>query len=110
MEPKAEAKYLRMSPRKVRLTVDLVRGKQVEEALTLLAHNQKAGAKLVSKVVQSALANARQDKSIDVDTLYIKKIFINQGPTLKRFRPRPMGRAGRIRKRTTHVTVELSER
>jgi large subunit ribosomal protein L22 len=110
MTPKAEAKYLRMSPRKVRLSADLVRGKQVEEALTLLAHYQKAGAKLVSKVVQSALANARQDKSIDVDTLYIKKIFINQGPTLKRFRARPMGRAGRIRKRTTHVTVELSER
>ena len=110
MEPKAKAKYLRMSPRKVRLTADLVRGKQVEEALTLLAHHEKAGAKLVSKVVQSALANARQDKSIDVDTLYIKKIFVNQGPTLKRFRARPMGRAGRIRKRTTHVTVELSER
>lgn len=110
MTPKAEAKYLRMSPRKVRLSADLVRGKQVEEALTLLAHDQKTGAKLVSKVVQSALANARQDKSIDVDTLYIKKIFINQGPTLKRFRARPMGRAGRIRKRTTHVTVELSER
>jgi large subunit ribosomal protein L22 len=110
MGPKAEAKYLRMSPRKVRLSADLVRGKKVEEALTLLAHNQKAGGKLVSKVVQCALANARQDKSIDVDTLYIKKIFINQGPTLKRFRARPMGRAGRIRKRTTHVTVELSER
>ena len=110
MAPKAEAKYLRISPRKMRLSADLIRGKQVEEALTLLAHNQKAGAKLVSKVVQSALANARQDKSIDVDTLYIKRIFVNQGTTLKRFRVRPMGRAGRIRKRTTHVTVELSER
>jgi large subunit ribosomal protein L22 len=109
MEAQAVAKYLRISPRKVRLNADLVRGKRVEEALNLLAHTSKAGAKAVSKVVQSALANARQDKSIDVDTLWVKTIFVNQGPTLKRFRPKPMGRAGRIRKRTCHITVVLSE-
>jgi large subunit ribosomal protein L22 len=77
--------------------------------LNLLTHTPKAGAKVVSKVVQSALANAGQDKSIDVDTLFVKSIFVNQGPTLKRFRPKPMGRAGKIRKRTCHITVVLSE-
>ncbi len=109
MEARAIAKYLRVSPRKVRLNADLIRGRRVEEAINLLAHTPKAGAKLVSKVVQSALANARQDKSIDVDTLFVKTIYVNQGPTLKRFRPKPMGRAGKIRKRTCHVTVVLSE-
>jgi len=109
MEAHAIAKYLRVSPRKVRLSADLIRGKRVEEAINLLSHTPKAGAKLISKVVQSALANARQDKSIDVDTLFVKTIYVNQGPTLKRFRPKPMGRAGKIRKRTCHVTVVLSE-
>ena len=109
MEARAIAKYLRISPRKVRLNADLIRGKRVEEALNLLSHTPKAGAKFVSKVVQSALANAGQDKSIDVDTLFVKTIFVNQGPTLKRFQPKPMGRAGRIRKRTCHITVVLSE-
>ena len=109
METQAIAKYLRVSPRKVRLSADLVRGKRVEEALNILSSTPKEGAKIVSKVVRSALANAGQNKSIDVDTLFIKTIFVNQGPTLKRFRPKPMGRAGRIRKRTCHVTVVLSE-
>jgi large subunit ribosomal protein L22 len=110
MEAQAVAKYLRLSPRKVRLSADLIRGKQVEEALNILSLTPKFGAKVVSKVVHSALANARQNKSIDVDTLFVKTIFVNPGPTLKRFRARPMGRAGRIRKRTCHVTVVLSER
>jgi len=109
MEARAIAKYLRISPRKVRLNADLIRGKKVEDAINLLSLTPKAGAKVVSKVVQSALANARQDKSIDVDTLFVKTIYVNQGPTLKRFRPKPMGRAGRIRARTCHVTVVLSE-
>ena len=110
METQAVGKYLRLSPRKVRLSADLIRGKQVEEALNLLSHTPKSGAKVLSKVVRSALANAGQNKSIDVDTLFIKTIFVNQGPTLKRFRARPMGRASRIRKRTCHITVVLSER
>ncbi len=109
MEARAISKYLRISPRKVRLNADLIRGKRVEEAINLLSHTPKAGARVVSKVVQSALANARQDRSIDVDTLFVKTIYVNQGPTLKRFRPKPMGRAGKIRKRTCHVTVVLSE-
>jgi len=110
MEAQAVAKYLRLSPRKVRLSADLIRGKQVEEALSILSHIPKAAAKVISKVVRSALANATQNQRIDVDTLFVKTIFVNQGPTLKRFRARPMGRAGRIRKRTSHITVVLSER
>jgi large subunit ribosomal protein L22 len=110
MEAQAVAKYLRLSPRKARLSADLIRGKQVETALNILTQTPKFGARAISKVVHSALANARQNKSIDVDTLFVKTIFINQGPTLKRFRPRPMGRAGKIRKRTCHITVVLSER
>ena len=109
MEARAVAKYLRISPRKTRLCADLIRGKRAEEAVNILSHTPKAGAKLISKVVQSALANARQVKSIDVDTLCVKTVFVNQGPTLKRWQPKPMGRAGRIRKRTCHVTVVLSE-
>jgi large subunit ribosomal protein L22 len=109
MEARAIAKYLRISPRKTRLCADLIRGKRAEEAVNILGHTPKAGARMISKVVQSALANARQDKSIDVDTLYVKTVFVNQGPTLKRWQPKPMGRAGRVRKRTCHVTVVLSE-
>ena len=109
MEARAIAKYLRISPRKTRLCADLIRGKRAGEAVNILSHTPKAGARMISKVVQSALANARQDKSIDVDTLYVKTVFVNQGPTLKRWQPKPMGRAGRIRKRTCHVTVVLSE-
>jgi len=109
MEVRAVGKYLRLSPQKTRLNADLVRGKKVENALNILAHTPKVGAKAVSKVVRSALANAQQNKSIDIDTLFIKTIFVNQGPTLKRFRARPMGRAGRIRKRSCHITVVLSE-
>ena len=109
MEARAIAKYLRISPRKTRLCADLIRGKRVEEAVNILSHTPKGGAKMIFKVVQSALANARQDRSIDVDTLYVKTVYVNQGPTLKRWQPKPMGRAGRIRKRTCHVTVVLSE-
>ena len=109
MESRAVAKFLRLSARKARLSADLIRGKQVEEALNILSHTPKFGARVISKVVHSALANARQNKSIDVDTLFVKTVFVNQGPTLKRFQPKPMGRAGRIRKRTSHITVVLSE-
>jgi len=110
VETQAVAKYLRLSARKARLSADLIRGKRVEEALNILSFTPKAASKVVSKVVHSALSNARQNKSIDVDTLFVKTVFVNQGPTFKRFRPKPMGRAGRIRKRTCHITVVLSER
>lgn len=109
MEAQAVAKYLRMSPRKARYSADLIRGKGVGEALNILKQTPKRGASAIAKVVQSALANARQKRTMDVDTLFIKRIFVNQGPTLKRWRAKPMGRAGRIRKRTCHITVVLSE-
>jgi large subunit ribosomal protein L22 len=110
MEVKAVAKYIRVSPRKIRLLMDEIRGKKVEEALNLLTFAPQKGAPILRKVVNSALANAGQYPDIDVDSLFIKRVFANEGPTLKRFRPRAMGRATRIRKRSCHLTVILGER
>lgn len=109
MEAKAVAKYVRMSPQKAQLVVDMVRGKKVEEALSILALSQKKPAKLVAKAVRSAVANASQLSKVDVDSLFIKRITVDEGPMLKRWRPRAMGRATRIRKRTSHITVILDE-
>jgi large subunit ribosomal protein L22 len=110
VEVQAKARFIRISPRKARLTADLVRGKKVQEALTDLALSQKAGSAIVTKVLKSAVANADQLGNIDIDSLFVKRIFVDQGPTMKRFRPRAMGRATRIRKRTSHITVILDER
>jgi len=110
MEVKAVAKYIRVSPRKIRLLMDEIRGKKVEEALNLLIFAPQKGAPILRKVVNSALANAGQYPDIDVDSLFIRRVFANEGPTLKRFRPRAMGRATRIRKRSCHLTVILDER
>ena len=110
MEVKAVAKYIRVSPRKVRLVMDEIRGKKVEEALNLLTFAPQKGARILRKLVNSALANAGQYPDIDVDSLFIKRVFADEGPTLKRFRPRAMGRATRIRKRSCHLTVILDER
>ncbi len=109
MAVQAVAKYLRVSPTKVRPVVDLIRGKKVEEALHILRFTKKAAAKPVSKVVNSAVANAKQRGDIDVDTLFVKTILVDQGPVLRRFRPAPMGRAHPIRKRTSHIKVVLEE-
>ncbi|MBN2125367.1 MAG: 50S ribosomal protein L22 [Deltaproteobacteria bacterium] len=109
MEVKAAAKYVRISPRKARLIMDQIRGKRVEEALNTLAFSPQKGAFLVKKLIHSAVANAEGASNIDVDTLYVKRVFADEGPTLKRFRPRAMGRATRIRKRTSHLTVVLDE-
>lgn len=109
MESKSVAKFIRISPQKARLVADLLRGKNVDLALNTLRFMPKKGARILRKVVESAVANANQNQSIDVDTLYIKKIFIDGGPMLKRIRPRPMGRANRILKRTSHITVILDE-
>lgn len=109
METKAVAKYIRISPQKARLVADVVRGKDVDEAITTLKFMPKKGARILCKVIESAVANADQNESIDVDTLYIKSIQINGGPMLKRFRPRAMGRATRILKRTSHITVIVDE-
>jgi len=110
MEVKAVAKYIRVSPRKIRLLMDEIRGKNVEEVLNLLTFAPQKGAPILRKVVNSALANAGQYPDIDVDSLFIRRVFANEGPTLKRFRPRAMGRATRIRKRSCHLTVILDER
>jgi len=110
METKAEAKFVRISPRKIRLVMDQVRGKRVEEALGLLSFAPQKGARILKKLLDSAVANAEQNSGIDVDTLYVKKVYANEGPTLKRFRPRALGRATRIRKRTSHLTVILESK
>ena len=102
-------RFVRISPRKARLVVDLVRGKKVEDALNILNFTQKRAAKTVHKLVKSALANVEARGDVDVDGLYIKRIFVDQGPTLKRFMPRAMGRATPILKRTSHITVVLDE-
>jgi len=110
MEVKAQARFLRISPRKARLAVDAVRGKRVEEALNILRFASQRSAKVLTKVVRSAVSSAEQNPGIDVDTLYIKKAFVDPGPSLKRWTPRAMGRATRILKRTSHITVVLDEK
>ncbi|MFO7461602.1 MAG: 50S ribosomal protein L22 [Desulfatiglandales bacterium] len=109
MEARAVARYVRISPQKAGLIMDEVRGKRVEEALRVLSFSPKKGAQLLKKLIDSAVANAGANKEIDVDTLFIKRLYADQGPVMKRFRPRAMGRATRIRKRTSHLTVILDE-
>jgi len=110
MEAKAVAKYIRISPRKARIVAKNIKGLTVENALAQLRYTPKKAATIVQKVLNSALANAEQNSEIDVDTLYVKNIYVDEGPTAKRWRPRAMGRATRIRKRTSHVTVILDEK
>ncbi|MFB0565149.1 MAG: 50S ribosomal protein L22 [Candidatus Aminicenantaceae bacterium] len=109
---KATAKYVRISPQKCRLVADLIRERFVGEALTILRFSSKKKASaVVGKVLQSAIANAQQKvPNIDVDNLYISRIFVNQGPQWKRFRAAPMGRAHRILKKTSHIHVFLEEK
>lgn len=107
MEARARARFVRISPRKTRIVVDMVRGKNAENALNILALSPKKAARIVTKLLKSAIANASRDGTIDVDSLFIKTIFVDQGPTLKRFRARAMGRGTRILKRTSHLTVIL---
>ena len=109
METKAVGKYIRISPQKARLVADTVRGMNADQAITSLKFMPKKGAKILRKVIESAVANATQDDQVDVDNLFIKKITIDGGPSLKRIRPRAMGRATRIIKRTSHITVILDE-
>ena len=109
MEIRAVTRYVRIAPRKARLVTELIKGKPVEEALTILRFVPKKAARLVDKTLRSAVANAEQNPNIDVDTLYIKRIFVDGGPTMKRWRARAMGRATKIIKRTSHITVILDE-
>jgi large subunit ribosomal protein L22 len=108
MEAKAVAKHVRISPMKVRKILGSVKGKPVEVGLNKLKFMPQKAAGLVEKVVRSAVANADQNESIDVDTLIIQNIFVDQGPSLKRFRARARGRGSRILKKTSHITVILA--
>ena len=111
MKVKAAAKYLPTTSRKAKLVVDLVRGKNLEDALNILKFTPRAASGLVERLLRSALANAKQNSEIkDIDKLYISEIYATQGPTLKRFQPRARGRAFRIKKRTSHISVVLEEK
>ena len=110
MEAKAIAKYVRMSPIKLKPVTDLVRGKDLSEALTILKFTPGKGSQIVEKVVKSAAANAENNMNMDVKKLYVSEVYANQGPTLKRFMPRAQGRATGIRKRTSHIGVVVRER
>jgi large subunit ribosomal protein L22 len=111
MQSKAIVRYVRITPRKVRLVSDLVRGKSVNEALTILKFcPRKRTAKTISTLVESAVANAEQQGRIDVDNLFVKSLLVDQGPTLKRFTSRAKGQGMRILKKTSHVSVVLEER
>lgn len=109
MEARAVGKYIRISPQKARLVADVVRGMDVDQAITKLKFMPKKAAGILKQVIESAVANATQDDQVDVDNLFVKKIFIDGGPSLKRIRPRAMGRATGIIKRTSHITVILDE-
>ena len=104
---KAVAKYVRIAPRKARLVADEVRGKSYPEAVSLLRFTNKRAAKILGDVLNSAAANAEHNADADPDELRVKTVKVDEGPTIKRYRPRAMGRATMIRKRTSHITVEL---
>ncbi len=111
MESKAIARYIRITPRKVRLVSDLVRGKSINEALTILKFStRKRTAKTLSTLLESAVANAEQKGRIDVDNLFVKTLLVDQGPTLKRFTSRAKGQGMKIMKKTSHISVVLEER
>lgn len=109
MEARAVTKYIRMSPQKVRLVADLVRGKNIREAEKILIFTRKYAAGAIGKVLKSAVANAKQNPNIDDTILYVKSIFVDQGPSLKRWRARAQGRAAAIKKRMSHITIILDE-
>ena len=111
MESIARLRYLQASPQKVRLVADLIRGKNVQEAVNILQLTKKSAARHVGKCLKSAIANAEhRDEAVDVDQLYVKEIFVDGGPSLKRLRPAAMGRAFRILKRHSHITIKLDTR
>ena len=109
-EVKATAKYIRIAPRKVRIVINLVRGKSVADALAILKFTPKVGADAVEKVLRSAIANAENNFDMDVDRLFISSAFVDQGPTLKRIHPRSRGQAFKILKHTSHITVAVNEK
>ena len=111
MEAKARAKYIRSSPQKARLVVDLIRGKQAGEALDILRFTKKRVAHEVEKALRSAIANAEnRSEGVDVDKLYVKEVWVDEGPRLKRIRPAPMGRAFRYQRRMSHILIRVEEK
>ncbi len=111
MEARAEARYIRVSPQKARLVVDLIRGQQAGAALTTLRSTNKRIAPAVEKVLKSAIANAQNlSDDVDVDRLYVAEAYVNDGPRMKRIRPAPMGRAYRYQRRMAHIVVTVAEK
>ena len=108
-QARAELRHARISARKVKIVIDTIRGKNVKEAIAILKYTNKAAAPVVEKLVKSAMANAVNNHKMDESKLYISEIYANQGVTMKRIMPRAQGRANRIRKRTSHITVVLKE-
>lgn len=105
MEAKAVLRYIRVTPRKAQLVVDLIRGKNAAEAMTILKFTPRGASRVIQRVLKSAVANATQKEMGDVDTLRVARAFVNAGPTMKRVMPKAMGRASTIRKRTSHITL-----
>ena len=110
MEAKAIAKYVRIAPRKVRIVIDLIRGKNVVEALAVLKNTPKVASDVIYKVLKSAIANAENNYDMNSDALFVSAAFVDQGPTMKRVHPRSRGKAFKILKRSSHVTVVVKER
>ena len=110
MEAKAHLKYARISPRKVQIVLDLIRGKDVASAMAILKNTPKSASEYLTKLLRSAVANAENNFNMDASKLYVSECFVCPGPTLKRIRPRAQGRAFRINKRTSHVTLAVSEK
>ena len=110
IEARAKLSNARISARKVKIVIDLIRGKSVSEALAILKYTPKAASPLVEKLLKSAMANAENNHNMDVSKLYVAEIFANQGATMKRIRAATQGRANRIRKRTSHIEIVLKER
>ncbi len=109
MQVQAKLRHYRMAPRKTRLVTDMIKGMDVERALNVLKVTRKKCAPVICKLVESAVANADQRGDMDVDALYIRKAYVDEGPTMRRFMPRAMGRATRINKRSCHITVVLDD-
>ncbi len=109
MEATAKVTYVRIAPRKVQIVLDLIRNKPVDEAAAILKHTPKAACEPLAKLLKSAIANAENNNNMDVARLYVAECFVCQGPTLKRIRPRAQGRAFRINKKTSHITMVLKE-
>ncbi len=110
MEARAVLRYARISPRKVKIVIDLIRNKSVAEAIGIINNTPKAASEYLIKLLNSAIANATNNHNMDIEKLYVAEVYANPGPILKRIMPRAQGRAFRIRKRTSHVTIVLKER